>query len=309
LSNIWDTDISFTTGDASALIDAQFPELAPVQASLLGVGWDNAAYLVNGRFVFRFPQRREGMLLMEAETRCLPFLAPHLPLPIPVPIFVGKPEGNYPYPFAGYAALSGTTACRIDWADEERDANAITLARFLSELHNTPINDDSVTLIPRDHHLRADCGRWVKKTEERLRKCASELSEFDLESLISAAYECAEAPLYEGSLRWLHGDLYPRHLLVDSERKICGVIDWGDVHIGDPAMDCSIAYTFLSPVGRSLFRDAYGAKDDAFWRRARYRAFHYGAALTEYGLAVGDNAMVTMAKYVLRNAICPDRIP
>jgi aminoglycoside phosphotransferase (APT) family kinase protein len=198
---------------------------------------------------------------------------------------------------------------RIDWSNEERDANAVTLARFLSELHNLPIDSSDRASIPRDDHQRADGQKGVKRTEERLRKRSPELAEFDLEAIISTAYDCANAPRYDGPLRWLHGDLYPRHLLVDPNRKLCGVIDWGDVHIGDPAMDCSIAFTFLSPVGRSLFLQNYDRKEDAFWHRARYRAFHYGAALTDYGVAVGDSAMVTMGKYALRNAVRPDEIP
>lgn len=104
----------------------------------------------------------------------------------------------------------------------------------------------------------------------------------------------------------MHSDLYPRHLLVNAERKLCGVIDWGDVHTGDPAMDFSAAFTFLCPVGRAVFRDAYGSIDDAAWRRARYRALHYGGLLTEYGLSIGDAAMVTMGKYALRSATTDD---
>jgi hypothetical protein len=69
MANIWDADISFTAGDACALIDAQFLALAPVQASLLGVGWDNAAYVINEAFVFGFPRRIAGAKLIEAETQ------------------------------------------------------------------------------------------------------------------------------------------------------------------------------------------------------------------------------------------------
>ena len=36
---------------------------------------------------------------------------------------------------------------------------------------------------------------------------------------------------------FVHGDLYSRHLLVDDAGRPCGVIDWGDCHVGDPAVD------------------------------------------------------------------------
>ena len=53
----WEATIELTERQAALLIEQQFPHLAPVQMSVLGVGWDNAAFLVNKHFVFRFPRR------------------------------------------------------------------------------------------------------------------------------------------------------------------------------------------------------------------------------------------------------------
>ena len=35
----------------------------------------------------------------------------------------------------------------------------------------------------------------------------------------------------------VHGDLYFSHILVNEKGKLAGVIDWGDIHIGDVAID------------------------------------------------------------------------
>src|SRR6185503_15119791 len=40
----------------------------------------------------------------------------------------------------------------------------------------------------------------------------------------------------------VHGDLYERHVLVGDENRVSGVIDWGDVHAGDPAVDLNLLY-------------------------------------------------------------------
>ena len=61
---------------AIALINAQCPSLAPVLLEPFGAGWDNAAYLVNGEWVFRFPRRAIAVDLLEAEVHVLPRLAP-----------------------------------------------------------------------------------------------------------------------------------------------------------------------------------------------------------------------------------------
>ena len=98
----------------------------------------------------------------------------------------------------------------------------------------------------------------------------------------------------------MHGDLYARHLIVDAHHTVTGVLDWGDVHLGDPAIDLTLAFTFLPPEARDAFRAAYGPIDDATWDRARFRAFHYGAALLQYGRSEGDTDIARVGLDALR---------
>src|SRR4051812_7317300 len=142
MPHLWDADIHLPPARIAALIESQFLELAPVRVEALGRGWDNVAVRVNGRYVFRFPRRKLGAALIEREARALPLLAPHLPLPVPVPRFLGRPEGDYPYPFAGYHLIPGTTACGVGWTEEQRTRNAIPLGRFLAALHAVPIDPE-----------------------------------------------------------------------------------------------------------------------------------------------------------------------
>ncbi len=121
---VWDADVELSESIASRLIAGQFPELPIIEAKLIGEGWDNAAYLVNEEWVFRFPRRKMGGELIETECRLLLYLANRLSLPIPNPVFIGSPEGDYPYSFAGYRHLKGGPACHLNWTDEERAKNA-----------------------------------------------------------------------------------------------------------------------------------------------------------------------------------------
>jgi aminoglycoside phosphotransferase (APT) family kinase protein len=100
----------------------------------------------------------------------------------------------------------------------------------------------------------------------------------------------------------VHGDLYARHLIVDEAAVLTGVFDWGDVHVGDPALDLSIAFSFLPPAARCVFRQAYGDIDEATWERARFRALHYGTILVEYGANSADPAIKALGEYALRYA-------
>src|SRR6185369_13241452 len=67
----------------------------------------------------------------------------------------------------------------------------------------------------------------------------------------------------------VHGDLYVRHVLLGDDRKAGGVIDWGDLHRGDAALDLAIAHTVLPVSSHAAFRDAYGAIGDDTWAVAR----------------------------------------
>ena len=40
---------------AGRLIEAQFPELAPVRVQAMTAGWDNTVFLINRCWIFRFP--------------------------------------------------------------------------------------------------------------------------------------------------------------------------------------------------------------------------------------------------------------
>ena len=91
---------------ATRLVAAQFPELAGATLEPFGVGFDNAAFLADGRVVFRFPRRRIVAGSIEREVAVLPHLALHLPLPIPSPRYVGAPSADYPWTFAGYDLIA-----------------------------------------------------------------------------------------------------------------------------------------------------------------------------------------------------------
>lgn len=96
----------------------------------------------------------------------------------------------------------------------------------------------------------------------------------------------------------VHGDFYVRHLVVENSR-ITGVIDWGDLHLGNPAVDLSIARSFLPPEAHEEFQTVYGPISDAAWKLAGMRATFYGLALASSGLETGDRMIESEARTLL----------
>jgi aminoglycoside phosphotransferase (APT) family kinase protein len=289
----WDPDVAIDPDFAGATIAAQFPEFEGATVEPIGEGFDNAAFLVGGATVFRLPRRAFAAPFLTNEARILPLLAPHLPVPIPVPSHLGRPSDGYPYPFAGYPFLPGRTACRFPWTDAKRAELAPTLGRFLGRLHSVPVDEATRAWAPVDEIRRADLPYRLEMLRERARAVDGTAK------IVALAETLAEAPAATRTT-WVHGDLHPRHLLVDDSGGLSAVIDWGDVHLGDPALDLSVAFTFLPPFARPAFRAAYGEIDDATWDRARFRALFYALILTEYGEAVGDDAMRTVGRTAMR---------
>jgi aminoglycoside phosphotransferase (APT) family kinase protein len=286
VSRPWQAEHSVSAQRAAALIDEQFAELRPARAAALGVGWDNSAFLVNDEWVFRFPRRAIAVPLVETEARVLPSLAPRLPLPIPVPRFVGAPSGEYPWPFVGHRMIAGRTA---DGTRCDRAVAAEPLARFLRALHDVPVEEARSWGAGPDTLARLDPSTRLPRLRERLADLVAARVIADAgpwEPILDGA------TLPEGPPALVHGDLYGRHVLVDDRGAPCGVIDWGDVHVGHPAVDVSVACSMLPPAAYAAFRAAYGPIEDAWWRAARFKALFTAVAIVLYGRDVGDASLV-----------------
>ncbi len=283
----WEAEQTIEPQAAIELIGEQFPELLPKKIKLLGVGWDNTAFLVNEKLIFRFPRREIALSLLEAEWCALPKMAKRLPIPIPAPKWRGKPTAHFPWPFIGYPMLSGHTACHADLSDEQRTSLAEPIARFLAILHATPRSEIADCPIPQDNHQRIDGALLTSKIAKSFKDLSS-LGLLENQKQLESAVQNLQhfrAPL---NSHLVHGDFYVRHLLVDERRQLAGVIDWGDIHFGDPAIDLAIAHSFLPVRAHERFLKAYGDVSDSTWTLAKLRAIYHSSLLALFGHHSGD---------------------
>ncbi len=72
----WAPEIAVDRELARHLIGSQFPELELRSLELIGEGWDNTVWLVDGEWSFRFPRREVAVPLVERELAVLPLIAP-----------------------------------------------------------------------------------------------------------------------------------------------------------------------------------------------------------------------------------------
>lgn len=299
MAQIWDADVALDEAIARGLIETQFPVLAPARLELLGEGWDNLAYRVNEDFVFRIPRRKLGADLIATEARFLQRVAPLVPVEIPVPEYFGTPAGDYPYAFLGYRYLAGSTGCTRMLTSSAFDVLASDLARFLSSLHAIRLSSELDADAPGDEIGRTDLAKRLALLFGRFEILIPEISHIDPVAFREFATALSQTAAWRGDPCWVHGDLYARHLLLDDSDRLCGVIDWGDMHRSDPALDLGIAWSYLPARSREIFRAEYGDMDDDTWMRARFNALHYAMALLQYGLDVGDSALAAVGRRAL----------
>ena len=292
----WKADFEIDEATARACIEGQWPHLAPVRLQLFGEGWDNRVFLVNGTMLFRFPRRKISVPLLEREREVLPNLVPLLPLAIPKPIYLGRPGRGFPWPFFGYEALPGKTACRARLDDAARSAMAPVLGSFLAQLHRNSHLGKSLG-IGGDPFHRCDLPILTDKIETRLKELHGQWSPNRPKAIRSLLRK--PLPFQPRTDVLIHGDLYVRHLLVDERHGLTGVIDWGDLHMGDPAVDLAIGWSLLPRSAHHAFRQAYGPIGDTTWGMARIRGLFHGVVLYHYGLKKEDGDLVREARFIL----------
>jgi len=226
-------------------------------------GYDFQVAIVDDEWVFRFPRRSGVEEALELEIALLPVLAPALPVNVPSFEYISRNPL-----FVGYRLIRGQPLV---------DEDAEGVRAFLEALQAP----DSSAL-PVERH------DWVEAYREQ---CA------EFERLVFPVVDSdrrAQAKRLFGEVETLvdfrpsliHADLGPEHLLV-RDGRLTGVIDWGDMRVGDPALD--YAWPLNGPfadwdVDADLRRRARFYHRLAPWYEAHYGLFTTQPAHTERGL-------------------------
>jgi len=238
---------------------------SPTAWRLLGTGWDCDAWLADETVVWRVPRRTIAIEPLRREATLMPLLAPHLPLPVPVARLV---DCALPA-LARHDLVAGSELAQQpgDWHVGE------AIGRFLKALHVPKLVNLVSGVIPHDPLDRSDPARRIVVAHQLLDRVAHRIEIAALRAIV----EEGRGPRLELDVV-THGDLHPRHVLVDGGGAVSGVIDWGDSCIGSRAVDLALV-TALSAEERTAFFRAYGEVEPRMWRHARLIGVHLAAAL------------------------------
>ncbi len=213
-------------------------------------GYDFKVLVVDDAWVVRFPRREAVVSALETEIALLPQLAAALPIAVPEFAHV-----SHDPPFVAYPFIRGEPLV---------DEDAAGVRAFLDALHAF---DPSGLPVERPDWIalyRNQCAEF-----ERLVVPLLDIDEGERAAALLAQVETLTG--FTPSL--VHADLGPEHLLVRDKRLI-GVIDWGDVRVGDPALD--YAWLLNGPFASWDVDDELRRRAGVYHRLTPWFEAHYG---------------------------------
>ncbi|WP_433020924.1 aminoglycoside phosphotransferase family protein [Kribbella sp. CA-294648] len=234
-----------------SLLEEQHPDLAGLEIREVDGGWGNQMWRLGDEFAVRIPRMEGAPELLRTEWKWLPSLARRLPLPVPVPVRAGEPSDRFPWTWHVVNWVAGEPA---DRTPIDRAGSAETLAQFLRAMH---------TEAPADAPVNPS--RSVPLSELGIEHWFP-LAGDDPE--VRRIWEAAvAAPAWAGPPLWVHGDLHPANVVV-TDGALSGVIDFGEICAGDPAVDLSAGWVLLPAGAAERFFAAYGDVDEATMQRS-----------------------------------------
>lgn len=242
----------------SQLIAEQFPQWADLPIRPVAVsGWDNRTFHLGDTMSVRLPSGKEYAAQVLKEQTWLPILAQHVSMQISQPIAMGQPSKKYPFHWSVYRWIDGQSANTLHRDELDLSTIAMQLAQFLHELHQIDTQGGPVT----------DRGGSPVFYDNEARSTIIKLHNVIDADAATAVWDAAITSRWNKPAVWAHGDLSSGNILV-KDKRLCAVIDFGGMTIGDPACDLVIAWTFLQGESRQIFKDQVNLDNDT-WARAR----------------------------------------
>lgn len=271
--SLHEDEIPIDTELVRGLVDRQFPEHVNQPLHRLDTsGSSNMLFRLGTDLLVRLPRQPGGGATIDKEARWLPRIGPSLPVAVPEIVAVGDPGPGYPERWSIVRWLDGVPPPALD-PTQSGDPGRHQLARDLAELVAALRALEVPPAAVDDPALRWYRGQPLS-TRDADTRCDVEACraidglDLDLDAVLTLWESAIALPGVDREVepRWYHGDLAAENLLVRDER-LCAVLDFGGLAVGDPTVDLVVAWEVLDPAAREVFRTSLGV-DEADWLRA-----------------------------------------
>ncbi len=201
-------------------LSAEITDLEMESLNIIETGWDHLVAEINGKWIFRFPRKKESIENLQREKNLLTYLKSYISLAVPQYQFFGRKIA-----FAGYQKLPGLHLNKqiYDSLDPSVQNNiALSLATFFCELH---------TSVSKEQARLWGYGLAIRPIEKIA--TLSGMSD-DIKRMLSEAISYASAELgNEKNLFFIHQDVNGDNSVFDENLgQMAGIFDFSDVAVG-----------------------------------------------------------------------------
>jgi aminoglycoside phosphotransferase (APT) family kinase protein len=258
-------DLAINEALVRSMLEEQYPDLAGLELREVVGGWGNRMWRLGDDLAVRIPRTQRDAAPLAKEYEWVPRLPEGLPLPVPKPVHLGEGSDRFPHNWTVVTWVAGTPA---DFEPVEQvEPSAAILAGFLGALHQAAPAD-----APRDGHRGGPLAPITAHVEKRLATIEEYPAMTSLNAEIPRLREvwadAAAADLWEGPPVWIHGDIHSANALTTGG-ILSGVIDFGELCVGDPADDLASAWVLLPDGGAEACFAHYPLADESLIRRSR----------------------------------------
>jgi aminoglycoside 2''-phosphotransferase len=265
-------------------IRKHFPDFALNDIVKIGEGMDSKAYLVNDAYIFRFPKRAEVRVNLKKEIAVLPKIKPFIQVLLPDFQFIATDTS-----FVGYPKIDGQfleSAVYSALNPQKQVAFQQDIARFLNAIH--AFNLDELTESGLETlDFKAVYQEEFEEIQQLVFPIFNDTEKTAVSKLFTTYLEDDNNFNYTPVL--LHNDLSNDHILIDNQTDtLKGIIDFGDVAIGDPDYDLM----YLTGDYGADFLDSflnYYPHSDVGRLKNKIKFFQFAQRLQDIVSAIEDN--------------------
>ncbi|MCY3858738.1 MAG: aminoglycoside phosphotransferase family protein [Gammaproteobacteria bacterium] len=276
----WSAEYELDTDQVDSIISKN-TNLTVSEVAFLGEGWDFYNWLVNDRWVFRFPKRHSDIDTLVHERRILS----RLELSIETPRFefwVDRPT-DFHKPFAGYPYLPGTPLVHFEGDSCNLAMIGQCIGEVLTDLHQQSLTPPRVPADP--------LTLWTEGFDDIVTNAKPDLSS-EIEHQVRRAlssYRFRERTDHQVTT---HNDLGVEHILMQDRERVAALIDWADCATANGFVDFAGIWAWGGNPALAATLDHYYVEPSLEdFAQIRIHGLCYSLEQIAYGRAIGDRSL------------------
>lgn len=252
-------------------------------------------------WVLRIPRRKDAFLKTKQEKETLDMLN-KLNLPFAVPNWE-----IYSDELIGYPILRGDIA--VETNAETQETNWKFSVNDVPEQFTESLGKSLAAL----HSLfgKNDFGQQLTKNdirEDMRRRMEAVKKSYEIDEGLWLRWQrwLDNEELWPNQAGFIHGDLYPGHMLLNENFSVIGIIDWTEAKLADPSNDFTAHYMLFGEEELGKLLSAYQAAGGYTWPKMKEHIIQLlstqAITLAEFGESSGLDEYKQIAKDMLKNS-------